>query len=229
MSLPEEVFLDEVQPFDILSRLETISDPRGEMMEAFYRASIAESIDRTTGQEVVTYGALLRDFRTQRASEVMSHSGLEGHFVDEEWFRATVNLEFQFLLAPAIEAVDRVLNGRSALRDEASTSMATLHTFEDENRQLLEDLRADIEERVPDLLEFGQLRLALSIDATTDSFVGDNPLTRQPAVSGSELARILRDLADKLDGKNGRELQGTVWTLYDQPGRPVGEATTIPL
>jgi hypothetical protein len=228
MAVPEDVF-DVVEPFDILSRLETISDPRGEMMAAFYRASTMETIDRTTGQEVVTYGALLRDFRTQRATEVMPHSGLEGHFVDEDWFRDTVNLEFQFLLAPAIDAIDRVLNGPSALRDEAGVSMATLHIFEDENKQLLEDLRADLEERVPDLLEFGQLRLALTIDAASDSFVGDNPHTGQPAVSGSELARILRKLADDIDGKSGRVLQGMVCTLYDTPGRPVGKASAIPL
>ncbi|MGN6094457.1 MAG: hypothetical protein ACTHOL_19065 [Luteibacter jiangsuensis] len=129
-----------------------------------------------------------------------------------------------FLLARAVAALERTVSGASALRAEAAKSEEILHLFEDESAQLIEDLRAEAEERVPERLVFGQLELELTISATTDAFVGDNPHIAQPSVSGTELARILRKLADSLDNIPGRRLQGKSWTLYDLPGRPVGRA-----
>lgn len=224
MAVPEYSVDSMVEPADVLMRIETFDDPRAEMMSAFHRATHRDAVDYSTGQEVVAYGALLRDLVTRRTTEVMPHSSLETYGVDDAWFERVASLDLEFLVAPAIAAVERTVSGASALRADAASSQETLHLFEDENAQLLEDLRAEVEERVPDRLVFGQLELELTISATTDAFVGDNPHTGQPSVSGTELARILRKLADSIDNVPGRKLQGESWTLYDLPGRPVDKA-----
>lgn len=69
----------------------------------------------------------------------------------------------------------------------------------------------------------------MNILATNDAFAGDNPHTGQPSVSGTELARILRKLADNIDAIPGRKMQGESWTLYDLPGRAVGKARARPI
>jgi hypothetical protein len=227
MAVPEYSVESLVEPSDVLMRIETFDDPRAEMMVAFHRATHLDAVDYGTGQEVVTYAALLRDFVTRRTTEVMPHSSLETYAVDERWFDRVASLNLQFLLAPAVAALERTVNGASALRAEAAKSEEILHLFEDENAQLIEDLRAEAEERVPERLVFGHLELELTISATTDAFVGDNPHTGQPSVCGTELARTLRKLADSIDTIPGRRLQGKSWTLYDLPGRPVGKAQAL--
>lgn len=124
-------------------------------MAAFHRATRHDAVDHDTGQEVVTYGALLRDLLTRRATEVMPHSSLEMYAVDDVWFDRVTDLDLHFLVAPAIAALERTVSGQSALRAEAAKSEAALHLSENENAQLLEDLRAEAEERVPERLVFG--------------------------------------------------------------------------
>ncbi|UPG88247.1 hypothetical protein L2Y96_12535 [Luteibacter aegosomaticola] len=63
------------------------------------------------------------------------------------------------------------------------------------------------------------MKLILDIELESEAFHADRV--------GNQLARILTDLASRVEGLDFTDLPGSRWVMYESPGQSVGEARIV--